>query len=426
MKRNYEDIGLHVPEIMLPSENVDLTVWSVVACDQFTSQPEYWEDVKRITEGKPSAFHLTLPEIYLKDENVENRIKAINKTMEDYNEKGVLKTQRPGFILVDRKTCRKKSRKGLIVAVDLEKYDFSVGSTSLIRATEGTVIDRLPPRVKIRENALLELPHIIMLIDDPSKTVIEPLIDQKERFEKVYDFELMKNGGHITGWRIEDEGTIASIAEAMKKLAQKNNLLFAVGDGNHSLASAKVHWENVKRTCGLDSKDSHPARYALAEVVNVHDEGIEFEPIHRIIFNVDVKLIFKEMEDAGVEIIPNKGLESAAAGFDNKQVVPFISEGVKGLLLFNNPVSAIAVGSLQAVIDKLCQKYPDMEVDYIHGNDVVTELGSRKGNIGFYLPAMDKNDLFKTVIKDGVLPRKTFSMGEAEEKRYYLECRKIR
>ncbi len=479
MKRNFENIGLHVPEIMLPAEGTDLNAWAVVACDQYTSQPAYWEEVNRIASGKPSTLHMTLPEIYLKDGNTDARISSINKTMDEYLADGTLAKQAPGFILTDRSTERNPSRKGLVIAVDLEKYDYTNGSQTLIRATEGTVLDRIPPRVKIRENAALELPHIMMLVDDPERTVIEPLFEEKDKFEKVYDFDLMQHGGHITGWKIEDEKAIAGIADALAKLGQpdafsskyrsgqdKGVLLFAVGDGNHSLASAKAHWENIKKSAGLDGNADHPARYALAEVVNVHDAGIVFEPIHRVIFDVDTNSLLDEMYEAGGEILlfnkkadmeraiervpmllsvtscgPSCGggcsscdvsPDASQAGADSQSgpaaphIIPFIKEGKYGLLVFTNPSATLAVGSLQATIDTLLKNHPDIEVDYIHGDDVVTELGSKPGNMGFFLPPMDKNDLFRTVIREGVLPRKTFSMGEAEEKRYYMECRAIK
>jgi hypothetical protein len=463
MKRNFENIGIHVPEIKLPAGGVDLRSWSVVACDQYTSQPAYWDAVEKMVHGKPSTFHITLPEIYLKEKDVSQRINAINQNMLEYLEKSILVKQSPGFVLVDRSTSHVDSRKGLILAVDLEKYDYNRGSQSLIRATEGTVLDRIPPRVKIRENAPLELPHILILIDDPGKTVIEPLFEDTDNFTKLYDFDLMMDGGHITGWKIDDEKTISNVVNALVKLADKESfrekynmapgnadsgmadngvLLFAVGDGNHSLATAKAHWENVKKAEGLDSNSDHPARYALAEIVNVHDDGIVFEPIHRVLFDVNADDVLAEIADAGAEIIKfsandtsekiAKELTDEASSYEageqacKPHIIRYIKEDGYGLIVFKKPTATLEVGSLQAIVDKLEEKYPQMQVDYIHGDDVVTNLGSQPGNIGFYLPSMDKNDLFKTVIKEGALPRKTFSMGEAEEKRYYLECRKIR
>lgn len=445
MKRVYENIGLHIPEIMLPAKGHNLCKWAVVACDQYTSQPDYWEDVRNIAGDCPSTLYLTFPEIYLKDADADQRINIINSTMEKYLKESILELQRPGFILLDRSTGHSASRKGLIIALDLEKYSYARGSQTLIRATEGTVLDRIPPRVRIRENAMIELPHIMVLIDDPGKTVVEPLFENTGRFAGLYDFDLMKNGGHIKGWKIDDEESLQSIAAALEKLAQpeafhrkygtgpdKGVLLFAVGDGNHSLATAKAHWENIKAAYGPEILDTHPARYALVELVNVHDDGIVFEPIHRVLFGVDRAAVLGELASycnaESMLFDTAEAMQKAAACYRQDKgthVLPFILEGTSGLLLEKAPVHNLEVGTLQAALDKLSAGHRHIEIDYIHGEQVVTELGSRPGNMGFYLPSMDKHDLFKTVILEGVLPRKTFSMGEADEKRFYLECRKI-
>ena len=465
MKRTYENIGVHIPEIMLPAKDNDLCKWAVVACDQYTSQPDYWDDVKKIAGGCPSTLYLTFPEIYLKDDDKDQRINNINSAMEKYLKEGVLESQKPGFILLDRSTGHVGSRKGLIIALDLEKYNYNNGSQTLIRATEGTVLDRIPPRVRIRENAKIELPHIMVLIDDPGKTTVEPLFEKTEQYNKVYDFDLMKNGGHIKGWKIDDEESLNAIAAALGKLAQpeafhnkygtgsdKGVLLFAVGDGNHSLATAKAHWENVKASSGQEIMDAHPARYALVEIVNVHDDGIVFEPIHRILFGIDKAAVLDELvkycestESTGPSPLTpltqpltrkaeytlfdsEEAMQKAMADYAHDKsthAIPFILEGAFGLLLVKNPAHNLEVGTLQAALDKLAKNHRHIEIDYIHGDQVVTELGSKRGNMGFYLPSMDKHDLFRTVILEGVLPRKTFSMGEADEKRFYLECRKI-
>ena len=457
MQRLFENTGVHIPEIILPSKAVDLHRWSVIACDQYTSQPDYWERVKKEVDGSPSTLNLTFPEIYLKDDDRDSRIKNINESMSRYIREGILKPQKQGFILVDRCTPHVSSRKGLILAVDLECYDYKPGSQTLIRATEGTVLDRIPPRVKIRENAPIELPHIMLLIDDPEKTLIEKLFVRKDSFKKLYDFELMQGGGHIRGWKVEDDESLAIAALALKKLAdpasfmkkyrlqseiQKNRppvspLLFAAGDGNHSLATAKAHWENVKAGLSTQAVADHPARYALVEVVNVHDEGLVFEPIHRVLFGIDgtkvlenIKKTFNPKSSAKCRLFDSIAEMEAALNkakeHPNMHLLPFIMEGVFGLISVENPSSGLEVGTLQALLDELLKGNEHIEIDYIHGEDVVTGLGSRKGFMGFYLPVMSKHDLFRTVILDGVLPRKTFSMGEAEEKRYYLECRRIR
>ncbi len=453
MNTLYEKIGLFVPEILLPAKDIDLSAWSVVAVDQYTSQPEYWQQTAAQSAQKPSTLHMVLPEIYLRPQGNEEQIKTINATMADYLSKGILRKMQPGFVLIDRATPINPSRKGLLVALDLEQYDFSPASQSLIRATEGTVLDRLPPRVKIRQDALLEIPHILMLIDDPDKTVIEPLFHHIDSFENIYDFDLMQGGGHLTGWFIKDSSLLNGVADALATLASpthfqsqyglddtKGVLLYAAGDGNHSLASAKTHWENIKRSAEYDSNTYHPARYALVELVNIHDTGVIFEPIHRVVFNVPISSFLSDVAEEGVDILQfdsqtamNKELKHLqATAQSNKdsnapmQLIPFVTAQTHGILIFATPTHTLAVGSLQQLLDRLHDKYSDMEIDYIHGNDVVEKLASKENNIGFFLPPMHKNDLFKTIAKDGPLPRKTYSMGEAEEKRYYLESRLIK
>jgi len=479
MNSIYKKLGVKIPEILLPAEGTDLTKWAVIACDQYTSQPDYWQSVEENAGQSPSTLKLIFPEIYLKEEDSGIRINNINKTMEQYLEQGVLQPQKPGFILVDRSTPHTASRKGLIVAVDLECYDYNVGSQSLIRATEGTVLDRIPPRVKIRENAPIELPHIMVLIDDPNKTVIESLYSRKDTYKKLYDFDLMQGGGHIRGWKVEDEQSLSQVASALEKLVgdispkqgdvSPKPLLFAMGDGNHSLASAKAHWENVKaellRKQGNPTQaanhqaDSacadagakasgipeHPARYALVELVNVHDDGLVFEPIHRVIFGINHATIQQQLIEAARRLqldarirffdsmkVVDEAIEMAEDSVTAPHNILFILEGAYGLFTVKNPVSTLEVGTLQSVLDELVKNSietgndTDLEIDYIHGDQVVTELGSKAGSMGFFLPVMNKNDLFKTVKADGVLPRKTFSMGEAEEKRYYMECRCIK
>ena len=443
-------LGVHVPEILLPNPAVDLSKWSVVACDQYTSQPEYWEEVEKTVGNGPSTLKVTLPEVFLENLGTQERIKKINVTMKKYLSEQVLTSQKDGFVYIDRSTSHSASRKGLIIAVDLEEYDYNKGSQTLIRATEGTVIERLPPRVKIRENASIELPHIMLLIDDPEKSVIEPIADMAEKLEKLYDFDLMMNGGHIKGYKVDDEALLSNIFSALEKLSQpavfkakynvgddKGTLLFAVGDGNHSLASAKAFWEKVKKELPECESANHPARFALVEVVNVHDEGLEFEPIHRVVFNVDAA----QMLDKLVQYYQSEHTKAYSKNFDcetslNKElqslrmneklhVLPFITADFCGMIVVENPKYNLEVGTLQCFLDEFIKTDSQIKIDYIHGEDVVKSLGSQKGNIGFFMPAMDKCDLFKTVVLDGTLPRKTFSMGEAEEKRFYLECRKI-
>ena len=432
-------LGVHIPKIMLPNKDTDFSSWAVVACDQYTSERDYWKSVEDITCGKPSTLSIIFPEVYLEDGDSDSRISQINENMKKYIDEKVICELNNCFILVDRKTSHSQSRKGLMLALDLECYDYTKGSNTLIRATEGTVIERLPPRIKIRQNAPIELPHIMVLIDDPDKTVIEPLFEKLANLEKLYDFELMMNGGHIKGYKISDEGDISSIANSLSKLAQQDNfcqkydidcnkdlLLFAVGDGNHSLASAKGHWENVKATLTAEEQQNHPARFALVELVNVHDNGLVFEPIHRVLFNVNSEDLINEFSSFYSNSSCAEKCSCENAKLNSSHTFQYITSTGKGSITINNPKSNLEVGTLQTFLDSYMKAHPEVKIDYIHGDDVVTKLGSQPCNIGIYLPPMNKTDLFKTVILDGALPRKTFSMGEAEEKRFYLECRKIR
>jgi len=444
------EIGVKVPEVFLPKEEVDLHRWAVVACDQYTSQPEYWDEVASMVENKPSTYHITLPEIYLESPNCEDRIKNINATMEKYLDEKILESLGECLILVKRKTSRGHDRTGLMMAMDLEKYEYKKGSGSLIRATEGTVIERLPPRVKVRQNAGLELPHIMVLIDDPEKTVIEPLSEKVSQYDKIYDFNLMMEGGNIQGYKISDSTSVNQVLSALSDLADPDKfkkkysltddrdvLLFAVGDGNHSLASAKVHWENVKKDLTDGEIADHPARYALVELVNIHDSGLLFEPIHRVVFNAPIDLIGKHL--AGFCSINDcKGSVSLfdtmeethkyikAHALDDSHNVAFISGGKCGLVTIAPPPFNLEVGTVQALLDYVTANEENIRIDYIHGSEIVEKLGANENNTGFFLPPMDKSMLFKTVILEGALVKKTFSMGEADEKRFYLECRKIR
>jgi hypothetical protein len=425
----FSNLGIHIPEIMFP-QNVNLSKWAVVACDQYTSEPDYWNNVKMYTKDSPSTLNIIFPEVYLEDGNADDRINTINSNMENYISNRVIDSIGKGFVFIDRKTSHAESRKGLMVALDLECYDYTKGSNALIRATEGTVIERLPPRIRIRQNAAVELPHIMVLIDDPNKTVIEPIAQKADSLEKLYDFDLMMNGGHIQGYKVSADVDLANIANALSALSNKDTfsskyginkdkdvLLYAVGDGNHSLASAKGHWENIKKSIPAEQQKNHPARYALVELVNVHDDGLVFEPIHRVLFNVDSSDLLESF---------NNFYKNTGKGHSAGHTFKYITSSGEGSITIDSPISNLEVGTLQMFLDSYLKSHTDVKIDYIHGEDVVTRLGAQQGNIGFYLPAMDKQDLFKTVILDGALPRKTFSMGEAEEKRFYLECRKIR
>ncbi len=444
-----KNIGVIVPEVLLPAKGINLEKWAVVACDQYTSQEEYWHEVENFIGNEPSTLNMIFPEVYLECDDTDERIEKINQFMKKYLDENVLVSQQSCFVYIERKVLNGHYRKGLMVAVDLEEYDYNKGAKTLIRATEGTVLDRLPPRIKIRENAPLEIPHIMLLIDDPDKTVIEPLTNKTNELQKVYDFDLMMKGNNIKGYKVDSEELISNIfcalhnlanAEAMQSKYQvdddKGILLFAAGDGNHSLATAKACWEEVKKELSEEEFGSHPARFALVEVVNVHDDALTFEPIHRVVFNVKPDYLLNKM----MEYLKEKDINATYHTYDSKEVmdaaskdictenghmIPFVTSEHFGIIRVENPAHQLAVGTLQAFLNELEKTDNDIKIDYIHGDDVVEKLGCKEGNMGFYLPCMDKHDLFKTVIIDGALPRKTFSMGEAEEKRFYLECKKI-
>jgi hypothetical protein len=440
----FDHIALEAPEILLPREGIDLTKWAVVACDQYTSQPEYWEEVRCLAGESPSTFHLILPEAFLEGCDPARESRRIEEAMNRYLETGVLVSRGRGFILVERTMPGGAVRRGLVAALDLERYDYRQGSQSLIRATEGTVVDRLPPRVRIRRNAPLELPHIMVLIDDPGRTVIEPLFARDH--EPVYDFELMQGGGHIRGWRIGSPEAVGSVARAIERLAEpgafrekygvqsSDVLLYAMGDGNHSLATAKEIWEDIKASAPDRAKVmDHPARYALVELVNLHDKGLVFEPIHRVVFNTGADDLLRGMEGFfsaqgctfSVQELPAERFEPYPTKEPGTHAFSFTSSRKCGTVTISSPPSTIEAGSLQAFLDTYSAAHPKVTVDYIHGDDTLGSLASRPQAVGFYLPAISKHELFRTIILDGVLPRKTFSMGHAHEKRFYLECRKI-
>ncbi|MCZ2128400.1 MAG: DUF1015 domain-containing protein [Anaerolineales bacterium] len=433
-----EDIGVQIPQIYLPKSGADLSKWAVIACDQFTSEPEYWQAVEQIVGDAPSTLRLTFPEVYLEGEDGEERIKSIQAAMKKYMDDGVLQP-RDGLIYVER-TADGKTRKGVMLALDLERYDYNKGSSSLIRATEGTIVDRLPPRIKIREGAPLEFPHILVLIDDPQQTVIEPLAAAKAQFEMLYDFDLMQGSGHLRGYAVGADFE-ERLIEALRGLADPQTfaakygvdvslpvLLFAMGDGNHSLATAKAIWEKIKGEVGMH----HPARYALVEIENVHDAALAFEPIHRVLFGLQ-KDVYAEMQTFFGENFKYEEVADAQemirrvdAASGTSQLIGAVGGGRKfGVVEISNPPTNLAVGSLQSFLDPFVKNGGAEKIDYVHGADVVERLSLQTGNVGFYLAGMSKDELFKTVILDGALPRKTFSMGEAKEKRFYVEGRKI-
>ena len=443
--RTYESTAIGIPEILLPKAGIDLKKWAVIACDQFTSEPEYWHRVEELVGNEPSTLNLIYPEVYLGEKDPEARISRIRKHMNRYLEEGVFEKVE-GLIYVERHTGQ-HTRKGLMACLDLDRYDFRKGSSSLIRASEGTILARIPPRVKIREGAPLEVPHIMVLIDDPKNTVIGPLTQEKERIEKLYDFDLMMESGNLSGYRVNDQSLEEGILQSLEALADPEAftkkyelspgtpvLLFAMGDGNHSLATAKTIWDKTKENARDEASISNSSlRYALVELINLHDEALIFEPIHRVLFDVaSGRNIMDEMRQfypGRCRILKCSNVEEMTEAIDSQKgschKIGIITPDGFGISEVTNPDSNLPVGTLQNFLDIFLEDSGAREIDYVHGKETAIQLGKERGSTGFYLPAMNKHDLFKTVILDGALPRKTFSMGEAWEKRFYMEARRL-
>ncbi len=484
--------------ILLPNDCIDMEKWSVIACDQFTSQADYWDAVEKHVADAPSTLNVVFPEIYLgtitKQENdcnssgdgVKNdketgrktkyasmtddeRIKYINTTMETYLTDGTLKqVVADGYVLVER-TTESGVRLGIVGLIDLDDYDFDPKKKTLIRATEGTVISRIPPRVKIRENAAIELPHVMLLVDDPidrqkidgcqgaiqedaaniaavKHGIIEYVYAIRDTLRKLYDTELMQGGGHIRGYAIEGEAAKQVTEAFAAKQESCGGFLFAVGDGNHSLATAKTCWENIKKSGKFTEEQlkTHPARHALVEICNLHSEALEFKPIHRLLTNIDVKdmLSFFEAEitkqglesTEGDEIVfeyvesgscdsakPANGNEVVSENNDGRCTAPIKNSGIN----ITNRGDRLPVEILQGILDKYLETHGNVEIDYIHGDEALHGLVKETKGCGIFLQSIDKSTLFPAINAGGVLPRKTFSIGEANEKRYYMECHKI-
>lgn len=440
-------LGVLAPEVLLPAAGTDYATWAVVACDQYSSEREYWERAGKAVAGAPSTLSLIFPEAYLEDPDSEARIAGIQASMRDYLARGLLRSAGTGLVLVERFTpFQEKPRVGLVLAVDLEAYRYGADSKSLIRPTEGTIVERLPPRMRIRRGAALELPHFLLLLDDPKRSAIEPIYAERGKLPKLYDFELMLGSGRVRGWKVSDRSLLASLAGALGALADPaafaakygspEPLLFAVGDGNHSLATAKAVWEEIKAArVGEAGLMEHPARYALAELVNVYDEGLPFHPIHRLLTGVDEAALIAFLSGAlaggpAFELDRYPSAEAAIAVVDapqpgDAQRVACLSPSGALVLTFPRPKAKLAAGTLQELLDPFLKSRPRSGIDYIHGTESLLALAAKDGNLGLYLPPIDKSGFFATVIRDGVMPRKTFSMGEAPEKRFYIEARRI-
>ena len=417
---SFERIGIRPAQILLPAAGVKPETWACIACDQYTSEPEYWEKAFAVAGDAPSAIRLILPEYNLK--NSESLIPQIHSTMADYLAQGLLTPAvNPGFILCER-TIASGTRLGLVCAVDLEQYSFEKGSLPLIRPTEQTITDRLPPRLKIRRGAPVELTHIMILIDDPDRTVLEPLQADKAALRKVYDFDLMMNGGHLAGWAVDSAEKLAQVDRSLNALMDtkgEHPLLLAVGDGNHSLATAKAYWNEIREGLSEAERENHPARFALCEIVNIHDEALLFEPIYRILTGTTRSAVMADWK-AYAEA---KGMSLAADGSDHRFTV--VSADGEETVAVLNPEGAIPCETIQKFLDAFLAKHPEAGIDFIHGEGSLRALAAKPETVGFLLPDIDKHSFFRDVEKLGVLPRKTFSMGEADEKRFYMEAKRI-
>ncbi|MDE6474532.1 MAG: DUF1015 domain-containing protein [Clostridia bacterium] len=407
---------IKIPKILLPKVSVDKSKWSVIACDQFTSQADYWEKLDKFVGDAPSTLRIIFPEVYLECADKQDRIKSINANMQKYLQESIFE-EFEGFILVERITSDGQKRLGLVIAVDLEDYEYTPQNDALIKATEKTVVERLPARIEVRKGACLESPHIMMLMDDRKDKIIESLYARKDQFEMAYDFALNMDGGSIKGYKIKD---CKDIIDSLNNLLDKDTLtekygsdrpiLFAVGDGNHSLATAKECWNNIKKTLSGDDLDKHPARYALCELVNLHDASLEFQPIHRAVFGV------------GEEFVQYMKSGLAKSGGES-QVKVVYGENTHYWNVSANASDAIA--DIQQLMDEYNKSHRDMVIDYIHGDEHLLNVAKEKNAVAVFMPCLEKNGLFDYVVRRGVLPRKSFSMGHAEDKRYYLECRVI-
>ena len=395
-------------DILIPKTD-DMQSWSVIACDQFSAERDYWERVRVSTYGTLSTLNMVLPEAYLEEVEMDDEIVAKNGAMDAYLLANIFEELTESFVYIEREVTGGVIRRGLVGKIDLDAYDYAKGTDAPIRASENTVVERLPARIAVRQNAALELPHIMVLLDDAEKTVVEPLQGKKEALRKVYDFDLMEGGGHITGWQVSGEAAL-EVLRALDAFASRP-VQMVIGDGNHSLASAKACWDKIKGNLKPEERAAHPARYALVEVNNVYDEGIQFEPIHRVVFDTQPEKLVAELEK-----------EMGSAGtWEIKCLFSGSEKTVK--------IPAHSLGNMIDTLQVFLEKFVGENggtIDYIHDDAALRKLAEKEGSAAFFLPPMDKADLFKTVISDGVFPKKSFSIGHARDKRYYLECRKIK
>jgi len=426
-----DGLPLCVPQILMPRKDLSLDRWATVACDQFESEPRYWQAMSEHAGDHPSALHLIFPEVYLASitradpSEDTKRIEEIGKTMRQYVNDGVFRERTPAFMALDRKTEMVPSRKGLIVAVDLDAYDYNCPEPTLIRPTEKTIVARLPPRIAIREDAPLELPHIIMIIDDPGRTVIEPLFSDEALATPEYECNLFKGAGSVQGLTVTEQGT-EHVASAMRALAEteyaaakaagRQPSTILIGDGNHSLATAKSCWEKLKQSGGVDL-ERHPARFALVELQNLHDDGVVFEPIHRILEGAKPDDVQNALEKAwGTNALPYT---------DPAPLHSVVLVRPEGKFTLIPPEDRLPIVSMTGPMDAFVDAHPEVQIGYVHGEEPVVEAVESGNAVGLLLPKLNKSRFLETIHQIGTLPRKAFSMGEANEKRFYIEARNI-
>ncbi len=434
--KTFSEMGVKIPEILLP-KNLDVSTWSVVACDQYTQDREYWKNVEKTAAGKPSTLNIILPEVYLNDADKSIRIEKIRETMKNYIESGIFADAQEEFIYVERKTAYGRVRHGLVCTIDLETYEWKPFSKALIRATEATIVERIPPRMEIRKGAPLETPHIMLLVNDPNHSLVEGTGEKVKSQAPVYSGNLMQNSGSISGWKVCGEENLEYVRSTLESLAESNTaedgsiFLFAVGDGNHSLATAKAVWDEYKKEHPDDTESR--VRYALVEIVNIYDTGLTFEPIHRVIFDVDAEKLIadtaEKLNGKTEKLASPEELEKAVKNSKADFGFVYLKDGKQIYTLLKTDITDLAVSRLQPALDEFLKAKKangtKAEIDYIHGTQEVFRLGAKENATGILLPPVAKDSFFATINGRGPLPRKSFSMGEADEKRFYLECRKL-
>lgn len=434
----FEEMGIRIPKVLLP-KNLDTKTWAVIACDQYTQDKNYWLQTQKSTAQKPSALHIILPEIYLNDQTGE-RIKTIHGNMNAYLADGIFDDERECFIYIERKTAFGRTRRGLIAEIDLERYDWKPGARELIRATEATIKERIPPRMKIRTGAPLESPHIMLLANDPRRALVEGLGARVRKNAPLYSGALMQNGGSISGWRVTEPEDIEYVRSSLETLFTENTqsgggtFLFAVGDGNHSLATAKAVWQERKaalKAAGADEAalKNDAVRYALVEIVNLYDEGLTFEPIHRVLFGAEANeltaFLAARLGGTASRMDSVEELENAVKNSSADFGFVFMENGKTEYSLLSTGIAELAVSRFQPAVDDFIRSHSGVSIDYIHGGKETAALGKNSGAVGILLPPIAKDSFFATIARTGALPRKSFSMGEADEKRFYIECRKL-